>query len=168
MLHRISTLAKPYLLCAAHTADKTQLDVDLSDPSNLCACPRCKTVGASKRLLCDSCHADKLSRTGRVYVDPMAYKFRIAERIKAAVSDQAEGRGIGRQDTVARPADVSVFNAIHADINVYQPSYRHISPIYEIRSGLARGYHAWEFRVMSGEVLTELLECAFRERGEAS
>ena len=61
---------------------------------------------------------------------------------------------------------MAVYNAWHKKVNTRAPYFRHISPVHEL-PGQARGVNCWNFDVLSGEAVGDLLCCGFVDKNEA-
>lgn len=60
---------------------------------------------------------------------------------------------------------MAVYNAWHKKVNTRSPSYQHISPVHEL-PGQGHGVNTWNFEVLSGEAVADLLNCGFRQKNE--
>ena len=123
-------------------------------------CGICHKQFDERNLLCASCHSYKQSRMGWIMIDPYPRLLQILNGVKEAALRTLDARA--STHTAWYPTEMQVFNSFHAAANVFAPSFKHISPIHEIK-GQAKHWHAWEFKVMSGEATESLFDRVFRE-----
>ena len=124
------------------------------------ACSSCRKEMDRSRLLCKPCIARKGARIGQVVVDPFPLLLHILRDIKAAALKPGDAQA--NLKSKWHPCFMPAFNAFHSLADGRQPSYQHISPIYEVK-GQCKGRNAWEFRLMSGEVVGDIvcsIECS--------
>lgn len=139
-------------------AGKAALELDLTQPDQSCACPGCGTTRLTTKLRCDDCYHLRMARLGCITIDAYPRRLHIAEEGKKIALKTLDARG-----DIHTPwfhMEMQTFNYIHKDIS-RSPTFRHITPVYEVR-GQATGYHAWEFKVLSGECTSALFGPVFR------
>ena len=126
-------------------------------------CPGCQEGTRPKLLTCYACHAQKQARLGTVHTDPSPHWTQFALGAKKVACRKHDA--VAELKTAWRDCPMSVFNAWHKKINTRLPPWRHLSPVHEL-PGQPRGVHTWNFDVLSGEVVEDLLSCGFREKCE--
>lgn len=112
----------------------------------------------SEKLCCKACTARKAARTGLVTVEPYPFLYHLLLEMKDVMLKP--GNAATNLKSKWHPVFMPVFDAIHVMADGRRPSFQHISPTYEVK-GQAKGFHAWEFRLMSGESLGDMFERVF-------
>ena len=126
-------------------------------------CSTCKQSKPGRKVFCEDCHERRLMRFGCISIDPYPRLIFLAEALKRLALKTLDARSDVRSPWFQ--LEMQIFNYVHESINVHSPSYRHLTPIYEVR-GQAKGWHAWEFKILSGECTSELFSRVFREVDE--
>ena len=132
-------------------------------PCVLVSCPVCQVGHRPKLLTCYACHSKRLARIGSVHVDPSPHWIRFAEAAKKVAIQRHDA--VAELKTPWRDCPMSVFNAWHSKINTRSPYYRHLSPVHEL-PGQPYAVNTWNFDVLSGEAVADLLGCGFHEKNQ--